>query len=148
MPPILTAMVAKRLSERPEEDHWSIRRKAARLMTLICDKYGNTYSTLQPRITRTLLRAFLDPLKAMSTHYGAIVGLTHLGPQVLKTLLLPNLSAYFNLLKPELQSDASQDTVKRKEAEMCHEALLVSEFFTCDSHFKLECGCIVFGARV
>jgi transcription initiation factor TFIID subunit 6 len=123
MPPILTCLVAKRLSERPTEDHWSARNMAARLITRICSKYGNVYQTLQPRVTRTLLRAFLDPLKPLSTHYGAIVGLTHLGPAAVKSLIMPNLMAYLNLIRPELASQ--EESLKKSEAQKCFEALLV-----------------------
>jgi len=40
------------------------------------------YHNLQSRLTKTLLHAFLDPSKAMTQHYGAIQGLSALGPSV------------------------------------------------------------------
>lgn len=135
MPPILTCLVAKRLSESPQEDHWAARKTAAQLVTKICSKYGNAYQTLQPRVTRTLLRAFLDPLKALTTHYGAIVGLTHLGPEVIKSLLLPNLSSYLNLIRPIIQSQSGEESLKKMEAQKCYEALMVSLFRECNFLF-------------
>lgn len=41
-------------------------------------RFGGAYQNLQPRVTKTLLHAFLDPKKPLTTHYGAIVGLSKL----------------------------------------------------------------------
>ena len=87
-------------------------------------KYGDAYSTLQPRVVKTLLRAFLDPLKPLGTHYGAIQGLAALGPVVIQSFVLPNVEAYMKLLEPHLQPD-STNPVKALEARRCHSALLV-----------------------
>ncbi len=76
MPCILTCLVGKRLCGTPTEDHWTLRNFAAYLISTICKRYGNNYSTLQPRITKTLVRALLDPGKPLTTHYGAIVGIS------------------------------------------------------------------------
>lgn len=46
------------------------------------NRFGHVYHNLQPRVTRTLLHAFLDPKKALPQHYGAIQGLAALGPSV------------------------------------------------------------------
>ena len=43
---------------------------------------------LQPRISKTLLQAFLDPKRAMTQHYGAIKGLAALGPRVVSATIL------------------------------------------------------------
>ncbi|PPS13737.1 hypothetical protein GOBAR_AA06858 [Gossypium barbadense] len=69
----------------------------------------------KPRVTRTLLHAFLDPTKTFPQHYGAIQGLAALGPSVVRLLILPNLEAYLQLLEPE---------IKRHEAWCVYGALL------------------------
>ncbi|KAG0214040.1 hypothetical protein BGX28_002906 [Mortierella sp. GBA30] len=149
MPAILTCVVGKRLGETPQEDHWSLRSTATDILLLICHKYGTSYHTLQPRITRTLLRAFLDPEKALTTHYGAILGLSRMGPEVFKTLVLPNLKTYSNVIEPELGLDWNDENkmevegvildgtstaaaptitaaaVKKNEAAHCLEAILI-----------------------
>jgi len=61
----------------------------------ILRRYGSAYTTLEPRIAKTLLRAFLDPLKPQTTHYGAIVGLDALGREVFLYFIL---FCYFILL--------------------------------------------------
>ncbi|KAF9437532.1 hypothetical protein BGZ76_000348 [Entomortierella beljakovae] len=142
MPTILTCVVGKRLGESPaQEDHWSLRSNATDIILLICEKYGSSYHTLQPRITRTLLRAFLDPEKPFTTHYGAILGLSRMGNEVFKTLVVPNLKTYSHVMEPELlgsgldQNDSfmeveadhlegSASAIKRNEALHCSDALL------------------------
>ncbi|KAJ2758267.1 histone H4-like TAF Taf6, SAGA complex subunit, partial [Coemansia nantahalensis] len=79
VPSLLTCLVSKRLCESYAEDHWSLRDGAAEQIAEICQSFGQSYHTLKTRIARTLLRAFLDPTKPLTTHYGAIVGLTKLG---------------------------------------------------------------------
>ena len=102
MPTLITCMVAKRLSAEPDEDHWSLRRYSAEVMSGICARFGKDYPTIQPRITRTLLRAMLDPRKPFPTHFGAVSGLAALGPRVTRLLIVPNLKAYLEVLEPHL----------------------------------------------
>ena len=57
-------------------------------------RFGHVYHNLQPRVTRTLLHTFLDPIKVLPQHYGAIQGLAALGPSVvifLNSFLFPTL---------------------------------------------------------
>jgi transcription initiation factor TFIID subunit 6 len=113
------------LCQDPKENHWELRDFSSQIISFICQKFSNSYHTLQSRITKTLLHSFLDPSKPRSTHYGAIVGITQLGPQVIKVLLLEpsknsNLKAFYQFLEPEL---SSTDSLKRHEAIMCFNAL-------------------------
>eukprot|EP00658_Telonema_sp_P-2_P063294 TRINITY_DN5201_c0_g2_i2.p1 TRINITY_DN5201_c0_g2~~TRINITY_DN5201_c0_g2_i2.p1 ORF type:complete len:200 (+),score=35.91 TRINITY_DN5201_c0_g2_i2:198-797(+) len=120
MPPILTCLVGKSLCQTPAEDHWSLREYSAKLVHIVCSRFGTAYPNLQPRITRTLIHALLDPLKPLTTHYGAIVGLTALGPNTVRTLLAPNLIFYTKMLIPELEDKGTQ---KSFEAGKCFTAL-------------------------
>jgi len=122
MPPILTCLVHRRLCHNPSEDHWSLREYSANLVAIICNRFGNAYPTLQPRITKTLLSAFLDPNKPLTTHYGAIKGLASLGHHVVRILLLPHVKEYLRLLEPEMVN--SSNISKRLEATKCYGALL------------------------
>ena len=108
MPSVVTCMVAKRLCKNVEEDHWSLRDDAANTVAFICAKFGAAYPSIQPRLTRTLLRALLDT-KPLSTHYGAIKGLHALGPKVVRETVMPNLRAYLNTLEPLLEAPAPSD---------------------------------------
>lgn len=124
MPPILTCLVGKRLCDAATEDHWALRKYAARLVALVCDKFGYAYHTLQPRITKTLSKALLDPWRPLTTHYGAIIGLSSLGHHVTKLLILPHLPYYLRLLRQVL--DETDNPVKRVEANHCYGALLLA----------------------
>jgi transcription initiation factor TFIID subunit 6 len=119
MPPLLTCLVGKRLSASLAEDHWALRDFAASLVALICDRFGRNYGTLQPRVTKTLLHALLDPTKSLATHYGAIRGLTELGPMVIEVLLMPNVVAYVDALRPHRDVNSPN----KADAERCFEAL-------------------------
>lgn len=113
MPSILTCLVGKRLCETPEENHWLLRDYAAELVAIVCQRYRDAYKSLQPRVTKTLLQAFMDPTKPLTTHYGAIKGLAALGINVVELLLLPNVASYMKVLEPELQST---NPIKQAEA--------------------------------
>lgn len=120
MPPILTCLVGKSLCHSASQDHWALREYSASLVQAVCSRFGTAYPSLQPRITRTLIHTLLDPLKPLTSHYGAIVGLTALGADTVRTLLAPNLVFYSNLLLPELEHVGTQ---KAAEAHKCFCAL-------------------------
>eukprot|EP00963_Diacronema_lutheri_P001418 scaffold86_cov338-Pavlova_lutheri.AAC.81 len=125
MPPILTCMVAKRIGAHPAEDHWTVRGMAADVVSAAVRKFGSKYSNLQSRITTTLLKALLDPSKPLTTHYGAIVGLSALGGTVVREILLPHSKTYLNVLLDELTSSTLSD-VRRLEVNNCLRALAYS----------------------
>ncbi|DBA87405.1 hypothetical protein WJX77_003935 [Trebouxia sp. C0004] len=122
MPFILTCMVGKRLGASGLEDHWSVREEAARLAALVCAKYGQPYYQIQPRITQALNTAFQQANNPLTTHYGAIVGLTALGHQAVRNALYPNLHPYLALLQEQMQQSGNE--MKRYEAYKCFGALL------------------------
>eukprot|EP01050_Picozoa_sp_SAG11_P011040 SAG11_NODE_1143_length_5699_cov_9.955000_1_plen_562_part_00 len=124
MPAVLTCVVGKRLCADPVENHWKLRDYAASLVALACRKFGAAYTNLQPRITKTLLNAFVSPSRPLTTHYGAAVALSALGPHTIHTLLLPNLKTYMRRLEPELTSTLSP--LRRSEASKCYGALLMA----------------------
>ncbi|CAA3012000.1 transcription initiation factor TFIID subunit 6-like [Olea europaea subsp. europaea] len=124
MPSVMTCLVAKRLGNKFSDNHWDLRNFTANLVASICKRFGHVYHNLQPRVTRTLLHAFLDPSKALPQHYGAIQGLATLGPNVVRLLVLPNLDPYLRLLEPEMQLEKQKNEVKRHEAWLVYGALM------------------------
>lgn len=99
LPPILTCLLGKRLCEDPAtEPHWSVRLDAADMLAFICRTYGAAYHTIVPRVTRTLAKTLSDPAKPLTSHYGAIVGLTALGPATVESVVLPVLADYARAL--------------------------------------------------
>ncbi|KAK6205571.1 TATA-binding protein-associated factor [Scheffersomyces amazonensis] len=106
MPCILTLLLAKRIGpvlkdlddiENQEllKNQLAVREFAAILLEHIIKVYGSSYSTLRPRVTRTLLRALLDSLKPIGTHYGALLGLKNMGNEVIKLVLIGNLKVWW-----------------------------------------------------
>ncbi|PON94149.1 Transcription initiation factor [Trema orientale] len=124
MPSVITCLVAKRLGNRVSDNHWELRNFSANLVASICKRFGHVYHNLQPRVTRTLIHAFLDPTKALPQQYGAIQGLAALGPSVVRLLILPNLEPYMQLLEPEMLPEKQKNEMKRHEAWRVYGALL------------------------
>ena len=127
MPSVLTCLVAKRLGDplkSSTKETYALRDFSASLLALVLQRFSTSYSTLKPRITRALLKAYLDNKKPFTTHYGAITGLRVMGREVIRTLVLPNLKIYANMvLQPALSDEG--DTAQRYDAEKCLEAIIV-----------------------
>lgn len=124
MPSVVTCLVAKRLGNRFADNHWELRDFAAKLVSSICKRFGNSFSNLQPRLTRTFMNAFLDPKRSITQHYGAIQGLAALGSNVVCLLIVPNLESYMRLLEPEMLLETQKNEMKRHEAWTVYGALL------------------------
>jgi len=112
MSPLMTCLVSRHLCQHAHENHWALRDYAAKLIKMVCNRFGKTYQDLQPRITRQLNNAFIDATKPLTTHYGAIVGLAEMGDKVVEVTLLKHMPVYLKLLKPILNP-----TLEAKEAE-------------------------------
>lgn len=73
---------------------------------MIAKTYGTTYTTLLPRVTKTLAKALVTSdattndgvvtheTRPLTTHFGAVVALTLLGPAVVDSVLVPILEPY------------------------------------------------------
>ncbi len=98
-----------------------MRIQAAEIVALIAKSYGSTYSTLLPRVTKTLAKALSvdvasgEAVKPLTTHFGAIVGLTMLGPLVVDSILLAMIEDYFKAFG-ELPSESEEDTERVLQA--------------------------------
>lgn len=124
MPSIMTCVIAKRLGNKFSDNHWELRNFTSNLVSLICHRYGHAYHTLQPRVAKTLLHTFLDPMKTLPQHYGAIRALGDLGPNVVRLIVVPNLEMYLQLIEPEMQLENQKNEMKRHEAWRVYGALL------------------------
>ena len=129
IPPILTCVVGRKLGP-PQNINGSVdslasyplREIAASLLASICKKYAKTSHTLKPRLARTCLKNFLDPTKPLCSNYGGILGLHKIGgPEVIRGLIVPNVSEYDRLI---LRDAMEGDESKRKEVVMVTEALV------------------------
>ncbi|XP_030838091.1 transcription initiation factor TFIID subunit 6 [Strongylocentrotus purpuratus] len=92
IPAVMTCVVSRQLSLRPDADnHWALRDFAARLMASMCRKFSTTTNNMQARISKTFDESLSKDKAPLATIYGALVGLAELGPEVMKTLVIPKV---------------------------------------------------------
>ncbi|KAF8468848.1 hypothetical protein BDZ91DRAFT_721234 [Kalaharituber pfeilii] len=144
VPPVLTCLIGKRLGDpaiaahQNPPAHFELRDLSASLIALLCRRFGDSTHTLKPRLTRTCLKAFLDPSKPPGTHYGAIAGLHAIGgKESVRVLIIPNLTLYETVLKEGL---SSEDEMKKVEAEMVL-AVIVKVLRSLEEDARLIVGC-------
>ncbi|ETL85343.1 hypothetical protein, variant 5 [Phytophthora nicotianae] len=75
IPAILTCVLGTQLCENPADDHWALRKYAAKLVAQICERYGEKYANIQARVSKTYHKAITDPVCPFSTQYGALHGM-------------------------------------------------------------------------
>lgn len=107
VPCVLTVLVARRLGETDPEgaEGYTARTFAAALLQQLCDQYGATYPTLRSRLTRTLLKGFMDVRRPLPSLYGIVLGIEALGSEVIRVIILGNLRVWFDAAphEPEMQ---------------------------------------------
>jgi transcription initiation factor TFIID subunit 6 len=121
VPSILTCLVGRQLGGASDlSEQFALRDLAASLLGLIAKKFSHSSHMLKPRLVRSCLKSFLDPSKPFCAHYGAVIGLQAVGgAEVVRVLVIPNLSDYSKLL-----SDGLDDAARRPAAERVLSALL------------------------
>lgn len=93
---------------RPELDnHWALRDFASRLLAQICNNFNTSTNNVQSRITRLFSRALQGEKAPLSSLYGAIQGLSELGAEVVKVLILPKIKSLGERLEACNDSSAS-----------------------------------------
>jgi transcription initiation factor TFIID subunit 6 len=116
VPPILTCLMGKSLGSPTDSlvDVTALRDLAASLISSVAKNHSRSSTTLQPRLARTLLKAFLDPNRSFGAHYGALLALHRIiGVEGIRQVILPNLKTYDTLLEEGLNDEAN-----RPEAEL------------------------------
>lgn len=129
MPCILTLLLAQRIGPTPPadqsaeeetkslKDQFAVREFASLLLEHVINSYGSSYTTLKPRVTRTLLKALLDPTKPVGTQYGALLGVKIFGAEVIKLVLVSNLKLWSKLIF-ETSSAVEQSLLKEEVIEV------------------------------
>jgi len=117
VPPVLTCLIGKHLGVISTDGpfaHFRVRDTAASLLSSIAKRYGQSATTLKPRIARSCLKAFMDSHKPFGTHYGALLGLQGIaGPAGVRNLIVPNLNVYDLVLRPGVADDQQKDQANR-----------------------------------
>lgn len=100
VPSILTVLVARELPPSSDTEtgnsEYVLRDYAASLLRKICREFGSSYPTLRPRLTRTLLKGFMDVQRSAVSHYGIVMGLAALGPEVVRMVIIGNLGPWWS----------------------------------------------------
>ncbi|KAJ5524597.1 Transcription initiation factor TFIID subunit 6 [Penicillium pulvis] len=137
VPSILTCLIGRQLGGAADvAEQCALRDLAASLLGLIAKKYSHSSHMLKPRLVRSCLKSFLDPSKPFGAHYGAVIGMQAVGgAEVIRVLMIPNLSEYSKLL-----SDGLEDSARRPAAERVLNALLAVLASLRDSHASLANG--------
>ncbi|KAJ5176804.1 Transcription initiation factor TFIID subunit 6 [Penicillium canariense] len=137
VPSILTCLIGRQLGGASDlAEQFALRDLAASLLGLIAKKYSHSSHMLKPRLVRSCLKSFLDPSKPFGAHYGAVIGLQAVGgAEVVRVLIIPNLSDYSKLL-----SDGIDDAARRPAAERVLSALLAVLVAVRDAHAPLVNG--------
>lgn len=130
MPTLLTCIVGKRLCNNLEsEDHWTLREESSHLVSLICKRFGDAYISLQPRIMKTLSKAFVPAASDEKTEtkevsipsiYGALACLSMLGKDTVQLVVLPHFQYIYDIIH---HSDSQFSDIFINK---CHQALLFS----------------------
>lgn len=103
LPGVFTLVAAPQLgndsrSVGSDGGHWALRKRAARLIASLVRRYQSVFPDLFARVCRTYLDALAPPSGALATVFGGIVGLTALGEESMRQLLLPALPKIKSLL--------------------------------------------------
>mmetsp|Transcript_29538 Transcript_29538/g.82548 ORF Transcript_29538/g.82548 Transcript_29538/m.82548 type:complete len:499 (-) Transcript_29538:15-1511(-) len=126
MPPILTCVLGKRICADRSENHWALRDDAAELVSIVCRQRGRNFAMLQSRVAHTLVHAFMDMKKPLTTHYGAIVALAGLGHNVTQLLIVPNARTYVSEVLDRKRKVSFVSLPEREEADRVYHALLAA----------------------
>ncbi|QLQ82085.1 hypothetical protein HG537_0G03400 [Torulaspora globosa] len=108
MPSILTLLLAKKLGGTPTNDSPeevsiilektnALRDFAASLLDYVLKKFPQIYKSLKPRVTRTLLKTFLDTNRVFGTYYGCLRGVSVLESESIR-FFLGNLNNWARLV--------------------------------------------------
>lgn len=114
MPCLLTPLLSKRVGSNPSStESFAVRDFAASLLNKICETYSESYYSLKPRVTRTLLKGFMDANRSVASWYGSIVGIRGLGSDVIRVVILGNIRAWYEATMPRIQSQEDQAILTR-----------------------------------
>jgi transcription initiation factor TFIID subunit 6 len=141
LPPVLTCVVAKQLSNPSKskststnvDDAFSLRVGAAHALSTICTSFGEKYASLKPKVLSELSVA-CQPSQPIETQFGGIVGMIGFGPKAIDAFVLPLATAYWNRWGELLEEDGSSGSRSGSEEEFraryalhrCQETLLTA----------------------
>ncbi|XP_054712697.1 transcription initiation factor TFIID subunit 6-like [Uloborus diversus] len=113
IPSVCSCIVSKQLCTRPDVDnHWALRDFASRLIAQIAKNFNTTTSNVQTRVTRLFSRALANDKMPLASHYGAISGLSELGPEVVRTFVIPRVKGIGERIRQCLEGPTASSVDK------------------------------------
>ncbi|KAI8623918.1 DUF1546-domain-containing protein [Xylariaceae sp. FL1651] len=114
--PVLTCLMGRRLGSESGSDaikeQYQLREVAASLIGQIARKYSSSNKLLRPKLTRSCLKAFLNPNMPPQVWYGAILGILAAGgSEAVKVLVLPNLKSFESTMLQPLREKGEASRV-------------------------------------
>ncbi|KAH7720126.1 Transcription initiation factor TFIID subunit 6 [Aphelenchoides avenae] len=111
LPAILSCVLSKQLCMNLQSDnHWALREFSSRLLGNIVKKYR--LPSIRARVTNVLSQVFKDKNYSYITMYGAIYALNELGPETVKSVIVPRLQELYAAINKTL-TDQRLTTVDR-----------------------------------
>jgi transcription initiation factor TFIID subunit 6 len=120
VPPIITCLLGRRLGPQntgSDIQTYSLRGLAASLLAKLSKKYSTSTRNLNARLARTCLKYFLDPDKPVSVQTAGVSCLAAIGGnEALRTLVVPNLKIWGDLLAAREESISASGSATEEEA--------------------------------
>ncbi|XP_015907860.1 transcription initiation factor TFIID subunit 6 [Parasteatoda tepidariorum] len=124
IPAVCSCIVSRQLCTRPDVDnHWALRDFASRLIAQIAKNFNTTTSNVQTRVTRMFHRSLANDKMPLSSHYGSISGLSELGPEVVRSFIIPRVKAIGERIKQCLEGPMTT-SVDKSAAEHIKQLIL------------------------
>ncbi|KAK6182553.1 hypothetical protein SNE40_010208 [Patella caerulea] len=119
-----------------QNDHWSLRDYASRLLGEIVLKWSNPLNHLLYNTVKELKDVLFDLNKPFCSHYGAIMGLIALGNKTIEEILLPNLSTFWSHLNVAMEDISIRNALVRSDAYKVYGALLLAAELLLKNRFE------------
>lgn len=123
VPAALTVLVAKRITD----GGFKARDHAASLLRKIVTEFGSQYTALRPRLTRTLLKGFMDIQRPLESHYGIVRGIQVLGPEVILVIVVGNIDAWLDPVASRGQEESNKESWKYLKQALADALVLVPQ---------------------
>ncbi|XP_064600428.1 TAF6-like RNA polymerase II p300/CBP-associated factor-associated factor 65 kDa subunit 6L [Liolophura sinensis] len=129
-------------SINPLNDHWFIRDYAARLLAQIIQRWKTPVNQLFQSSLQALKDALHDLAKPSCSHYGAVMGLLSLGPQVVEDTIIPHLPNYWPHLETIMEDSSVANALAKADAHKVYGAILLAVEFLIKQKLKdFQCEC-------
>lgn len=90
--------------------------------------FNTTTSNIQTRVTRMFSRALANEKMPLASHYGAVSGLSELGPEVVRTFVMPRVKNIGERLRQCLEGPMTS-SIDKSAADHIKQLILVRIFF-------------------